>query len=348
MRRTRRTLLTAGAAAALTAGLPSTAVAATARHGDGPPADGPRGGAGRDGRPRPDGISRGLAALERTYSARLGVFARNTRTGRTVSHRAGELFPMCSVFKTLAVAAVLRDLDRRGEFLTRRIHYTEKDTEESGYAVITGRQENLANGMTVAGLCDAAIRYSDNAAANLLLRELGGPSAVTRFCRSLGDGVTRLDRWEPRLNSAEPWRVEDTTSPRHIARTYSRLVLGDALSRPDRQRLTGWLLNNTTGKERLRAGLPGDWTLADKTGAGEYGTNNDVGIAWTPDGSPVVLAVLTTRRHPDAAPDNQLVARTAELLADELGRTPRGGLAASRSPKSPPRPSASDAEGARM
>ncbi|MEU2163189.1 class A beta-lactamase [Streptomyces sp. NPDC019208] len=322
--RTRRTLLAAGAGAALAAGLSSSAVATPARRGDGPPAGAPGAGAHGDGGPggttRPEhGISRSLRELERTHSARLGVFARNMRTGRTVSHRAGELFPMCSVFKTLAVAAVLRDLDRKGEFLAQRIHYTEKDTEESGYAVITGREENLANGMTVAELCDATIRYSDNAAANLLLRELGGPTAVTRFCRSVGDGVTRLDRWEPRLNSAEPWRAEDTTDPRHIAHTYTRLVLGDALSRPDRQRLTGWMLNNTTSTERFRAGLPDDWTLADKTGAGEYGTNNDVGVAWAPDGTPVVLAVLTTRQHPEAAGDNALVARTAELLADVLG-----------------------------
>lgn len=317
--RTRRTLLAAGAGAALAAGLPSSAVATSARRGDGPPAgDGPRGPA-RGGTPRPDAISRSLSELERTHSARLGVFARNMRTGRTVSHRAGELFPMCSVFKTLAVAAVLRDLDREGEFLAERIRYTAKDTEESGYSVITGRAENLADGMTVSELCDAAIRHSDNAAANLLLRELGGPAAVTRFCRSVGDGVTRLDRWEPRLNSAEPWRTEDTTDPRHIAQTYTRLVLGDALSRPDRQRLTGWLLNNTTSTERFRAGLPEDWTLADKTGAGDYGTNNDVGIAWTPDGTPVVLAVLTTRRRPDDAGDDRLVARTAELLARALG-----------------------------
>ncbi|MCZ7460364.1 class A beta-lactamase [Streptomyces sp. WMMC940] len=313
--RTRRTLLAAATGAALAAGLPSSAAATPARHGGEPPAgDGPRGGT-----PRPDGVSRSLSELERTHTARLGVFARNMRTGRTVSHRAGELFPMCSVFKTLAVAAVLRDLDRKGEFLAERIRYTQKDTEESGYAVVTGREENLAHGMTVAELCDAAIRHSDNAAANLLLRELGGPTAVTRFCRSVGDGVTRLDRWEPHLNSAEPWRVEDTTDPRHIARTYTRLVLGDALSRPDRQRLTGWLLNNTTSTERFRAGLPHDWTLADKTGGGAYGTNNDVGVAWTPDGTPVVLAVLTTRQHPDDAVDNRLVARTAELLADALG-----------------------------
>ncbi|MBB5122967.1 hypothetical protein AF335_14350 [Streptomyces eurocidicus] len=77
--------------------------------------------------------------------------------------------------------------------------------------------------MTVGELCDATIRFSDNLAGNLLLRELGGPTAITRFCRSIGDRTTRLDRWEPELNTAEPSRVTDTTSPRAIGRTYGRL-----------------------------------------------------------------------------------------------------------------------------
>ncbi|MGW1977214.1 class A beta-lactamase [Streptomyces sp. NPDC001889] len=263
-------------------------------------------------------ISRELAALEREYAALLGVYAHNLETGRTVLHRAERRFPMCSVFKTLAAAAVLRDKDAHGEFLARRIHYTEADLLPNSDRC----RENLGRGMTVAELCDATIRYSDNTAANLLLAELGGPGAITRFCRSIGDRVTRLDRWEPDLNSAEPWRIEDTSSPLAIGRTYSSLVLGDALNRPDRKLLTGWLLRNTTSGTRFRAGLPEGWTLADKTGGGEYGTNNDVGIAWTPGGAPVVLAVLSTRLEPDAPRVDALIARTAALLAADLGRGP--------------------------
>jgi beta-lactamase class A len=130
------------------------------------------------------------------------VFARNTATNQTVLYRANERFPMCSVFKALAAAAVLRDLDHDHEFLAKRIRYTDKDVADSGYTPITGRPENLANGMTVEQLCAATVSHSDNAAGNLLLRELGGPTAITRFCRSIQDPTTRLDRWEP-LNSAE-------------------------------------------------------------------------------------------------------------------------------------------------
>ena len=259
-----------------------------------------------------------LRALERQHGARLGVFAYDTGTGRTVRYRTDELFPICSAFKTLAVAAVLRDLDRDGRFLAERIHYTERYVTDAGYAPVTGRPENVAAGMTVADLCAAAIEYSDNGAGNLLLCELGGPQAVTRFCRSVGDLVTRLDRWEPALNSAEPWRVTDTTSPRAIARTYARLVLGDVLAADKRERLTGWLLANTTSAHRFRAGLPKGWTVADKTGTGDHGTTNDVGVTWPPGRAPIVLSVLSTKPASAAPADEPLVATAAAAVAAPL------------------------------
>lgn len=289
----RRALLTVGAGVALAAALPvGTASAASP--------------------------TAGLRALEREYGARLGVYALDTASGRSVVHRADELFPMCSVFKTLAAAAVLRDLDHDGAHLAKRIHYTLQDVTDAGGGSITEKPENIANGLTVAELCSAAIAQSDNAAGNLLLRELGGPTAITRFCRSLGDRTTRLDRWEPALNSAEPSRVTDTTTPRAIGRTYARLALGDALNPGDRERLNRWLLSNTTSGDRLRAGLPKDWAVADKTGAGSYGTNNNVGIAWPPGRPPLVLAILSTMPEATAPRDNTLIARTAKLLADTL------------------------------
>ncbi|MFD3950278.1 Exo family class A beta-lactamase [Streptomyces albidoflavus] len=306
-RPSRRTLLTATAGAALAA---ATLVAGTAHassggrgHGSGSVSD----------------AERRLAGLERASGARLGVYAYDTGSGRTVAYRADELFPMCSVFKTLSSAAVLRDLDRNGEFLSRRIFYTQDDVEQADGAPETGKPENLANGMTVEELCEVSITASDNCAANLMLRELGGPAAVTRFVRSLGDRVTRLDRWEPELNSAEPGRVTDTTSPRAITRTYGRLVLGDALNPRDRRLLTSWLLANTTSGDRFRAGLPDDWPLGDKTGAGRYGTNNDAGVTWPPGRAPIVLTVLTAKTEQDAARDDGLVADAARVLAETLG-----------------------------
>ncbi|WP_434453210.1 class A beta-lactamase [Lentzea sp. E54] len=260
-----------------------------------------------------------LRELERRHNARLGVFATDTGTGRTVLHRADELFPMCSIFKTIAAAAVLRR-DHDGTLLRKVITYTQADVDKSGYGPVTGRPENLANGMTVSALCEATITYSDNCAANLLLRELGGPTAISRFSRSIGDPVTRLDRWEPELNSAEPGRITDTTSPRAIGQSYARLALGHALNRADADQLTKWLLANTTGGNRLRAGLPSAWRWGDKTGTGKYSTTNDVGIAFPPGRAPIVIAVLSTKADtPDGPADDPLLARTAELVAAAFG-----------------------------
>ncbi|MET7688618.1 class A beta-lactamase [Streptomyces sp. NPDC005483] len=286
----RRTLLAAGTAALVT-GASTTAYAAD------------------------DDVTTRLRALEERYDARLGVFAHHLATKRSVRFRADERFPMCSLFKTLAAAAVLRDLDRHGEVLARRIHYTADDLVQPGSDQTAA---HLAEGMTIAELADVAITYSDNAAGNLLLRELGGPTSITRFARSLGDRVTRLDRWEPDLNTAEPWRLTDTTSPYAIGRTYGRLILGDALNRRDRELLTHWLLNNTTSVNRFHAGLPKTWTIADKTGSGSYGTANDVGVVWTGDGDPIVLSVLSTMPAPDAVRDDALVADAAAVVADTL------------------------------
>lgn len=289
---TRRTLLTAGAGAgaALLAAGPARAAADPA-----------------------DPVTARLRDLESRHGARLGVFAYNVRTRRRIRHRADELFPVCSLFKTLAVGAVLRDLPASA--LDRRIHYTADDVVEN--SEIT--KDHVADGMTIAELSAAAIRHSDNTAGNLLLRELGGPAAITRFARSVGDRVTRLDRWEPELNSAEPGRITDTTSPYAIARTYARLVLGDALSAPDRRRLTDWMLGTVTSANRFRAGLPPTWTIADKTGGGSYGANNDAGIAWTPDGTPIVLAVQLTKPDRDAPYDHALIVETAGVVAGVLG-----------------------------
>jgi beta-lactamase class A len=263
----------------------------------------------------PGGALTRLRELERRHGARIGVHARNMATGTTVRHRGDERFPMLSVFKTLAAAAVLRDRDTDGAFLDRRIRYTEAQLVENSDIC----RANLATGMTVRELCAAAIQWSDNTAGNLLLRQIGGPHGITRFARSLGDQVTRLDRWEPELNSGEPWRATDTTSPAAIAATYARLVLGGALEHPDRELLTSWLLGNRTGDSRLRAGLPPEWTVADKTGAaGTYGSLNDVAVVWTEDGTPLVMAVLTTKPEPDALRQDILLAEVAKILRDAL------------------------------
>ncbi|MGW1805490.1 class A beta-lactamase [Streptomyces sp. NPDC002078] len=254
-----------------------------------------------------------LAGLERRHGARLGVYARNVRTGRTVSHRAGERFAMCSTFKAFAVAAVLRDHGGCAP-LDKVIHYPPHDILPNSPRTA----EHVDTGMTVADLCAAAIQYSDNAAGNLLLRQIGGPAGLTRFFRSMDDRVSRLDRWETDLNTAIPGDPRDTTTPQALGRSFERLTLGRALAGADRERLVTWLKGNTTSAARFRAGLPRDWVLADKTGTGDYGTANDIGVAWTTRKTPVLLTVLSTKSARNAPADDALIAEAARIVARVL------------------------------
>ncbi|MFF5014721.1 class A beta-lactamase [Streptomyces sp. NPDC001165] len=254
-----------------------------------------------------------LSDLEQRYGARLGVYAHNVRTGRVVAYRAGERFAMCSTFKAFAAAAVLRDHGGCAP-LDKVIHYPPNDI----LANSPKTEEHLATGMRVGDVCAAAIQYSDNAAGNLLLRQIGGPAGLTRFFRSLGDRVSRLDRWETDLNTAIPGDLRDTTTPEAVGRSFERLTLGRALDDAGREQLVTWLKGNTTSAKRFGAGLPQGWVLGDKTGTGDYATANDIGVAWTTRGTPIVLAVLSTKATKDAPVDDALVADTARVLARTL------------------------------
>ena len=227
----------------------------------------------------------GLAALETRHGGRLGVFALDTGTGRSLAHRADDRFLMCSTAKCAAVGAVLARVDAGTERLDRRIGYDAADVAV-GYAPDT--EAHLAEGgMSLEALCRAAVVRSDNGAANLVLASLGGPAAVTRFARGLGDDTTRFDRTEPTLNHSDG--LLDTTTPRAFAATLRAMLLGEALSPASRTRLEGWMVACDTGLGRLRAGIPRGWTAGDKTGtAGDNA--GDVALLRPPGRAPIVVA----------------------------------------------------------
>jgi beta-lactamase class A len=229
-----------------------------------------------------------IAEIERAAAGRLGVAAIDSGNGRRIAYRADERFPLCSTFKVLAAGAALKRVDAGADRLDRRLAYGEADLLE--YAPIS--KAHVGEGaMSLADVCAAAIQWSDNTAANLILATIGGPAGVTEFARSLGDSVTRLDRNEPSLNSAIPGDPRDTTSPMAMARDLQALLLGDALSRSSRQLLEDWMIGAKTGMKRLRAGLPADWRVGDKTGTGDHGVANTIAILRPLGRAPLLAAV---------------------------------------------------------
>jgi beta-lactamase class A len=265
-----------------------------------------------------------IADIEARVRGRVGVFALDTGSGRKVSHRPDERFAMCSTFKWALAAAVLARVDRAELSLSEPVAYGPADLLEHAPAT---RQHLAAGSMTIEALAEAAVRVSDNTAANLLLAKLGGPAGFTRFVRSLGDTVTRLDRNEPTLNANDPGDPRDTTSPRAMVELMRRALCADDLSPASRERLLGWLRACETGHHRLRAGLPGNWKVGDKTGSGGRSTINDVAIAVPPGRAPILIAAYMSD-----GPSGEVVLQSAQA---EVGRLVAAAFGDSTAPPVP-------------
>lgn len=256
-----------------------------------------------------------IAAIEARVGGRIGVAALDTGSGKRLDYRADERFPMCSTFKFLAAAAVLKRVDEKQEQLDRFVSYDAKDILE--YAPVT-KAHLKQGGMTLDALCAAAIEQSDNTAGNLLLDAVGGSAGVTNFARSLGDQVTRLDRREPDLNSAIPGDDRDTTTPGSMLVDMVRIFTGDVLSRSSRRQLEDWLQKNKTGATMIRAGVPTDWIIGDKTGRGANGATNDIAIIRPPDRAPVLLAIYSVGSTATANDRAAAIAEAAKIVAESL------------------------------
>jgi beta-lactamase class A len=247
-----------------------------------------------------------FAAIERRHGGRLGVFVLDTGSGRSLAWRADERFLMCSTFKTLVVGRVLSRVEAGRERLERHLSYGDADLLDYAPAA----RANVARGwLSVGEMCAAAIQVSDNTAANLLMKSFGGPAEVTRYARSLGDSVTRQDRWEPQANL--PDGDKDTTSPRAMAHSLRALLLGPALKPASRAMLEAWLTTSTRGLQRIRAGLPQSWRAGAKAGTGQ-GQTNDVAIIRPPGRAPIIAAAYYRRAR--AMPEAK-----AEAVLREVG-----------------------------
>ncbi|MEU4701045.1 class A beta-lactamase [Nonomuraea dietziae] len=260
-----------------------------------------------------------LRALEVSFKGRIGAYAVDTATGRTIAYRSGERFPLLSTFKAVLAAAVLHKA-RTSEpgLMDKVVKWTAADLKPNSPVT----EKHVADGLTVARLCEAAITLSDNTAANVLLKQIGGPAGLTRYFRTLKDPISRLDRWETELNDWNPKEHRDTTTPAVMARDLRALTTGNALHVKDRERLNAWLIGNKTGDARIRAGLPKSWAVGDKTGTtSAYGAANDIAVVWPGrSGSPIIMSVYTNRKAANAPADEKVIADTATILARGLGR----------------------------
>lgn len=245
-------------------------------------------------------LQKDLWLLEKASGGRLGFYAKNLKTSELFRYRSKERFPMGSTFKVVAVGAALyKNLTEPG-YLHKKIMISAEDIRKGGYSPVT--RDFINKKMTIEHLCEASITSSDNTATNLIMKTLNGPGQITQFARSLGDHHFRLDRWEPDLNSAIPGDLRDTSTPEALALTLTKLSDGSAIGPEGSNVLIRWLKENKTGQKRIRAGVPAQWIVGDKTGTGFYGTTNDIGILWLPDDTMIALSILYTQKTKGAPP----------------------------------------------
>ncbi len=263
-----------------------------------------------------------FAAIEARIGGRVGAAALNTGSGAWLTHRAHERFALCSTFKWLLAAQMLWIAERQPDFLQQRVLYGERDLLDyapAARAHITDGPTGRMGQMSVEQMCEAIVVLSDNTCANVLLEDAAmGPEGFTRFLRENGDGVTRLDRYEIELNDVPPGDERDTTTPSAMARTMQRFLLtDDVLNAASRERLIGWMVESPTGRERLRAGLPADWRVGDKTGTwlGQHNAANDVAIAFPPHGAPIIIACYLAGSSVEPAQRNAAHADIARIVA---------------------------------
>ncbi|WP_336221461.1 CdiA/SED family class A beta-lactamase [Citrobacter amalonaticus] len=258
------------------------------------------------------GVQQKLAALEKQSGGRLGVALINTADGSQLLYRSDERFAMCSTSKTIVAAAVLKQSETQNDILQKKMAIKKADL--TNWNPVTEKYVNSE--MTLAELSAAALQYSDNTAMNKLVEHLGGPGNVTAFARSIGDTTFRLDRKEPELNTAIPGDERDTTTPLAMAKSLRNLTLGDALATTQRTQLVDWLKGNTTGGQSIRAGLPKNWVVGDKTGGGDYGTTNDIAVIWPEGRAPLVLVTYFTQPQQDAKGRKDVLAAAARIVTE--------------------------------
>lgn len=253
-------------------------------------------------------------ALEAKAQGRLGVSIVDTATGQQWGWREDERFMMLSSFKLLASALVLHRVDQGQESLQRRMAYPRSALIP--WSPITEKHAD-GPGLTLGELCAATITTSDNTAGNLILESYGGPAALTAYARQLGDAVTRLDRNEPTLNRPSSDGLLDTTSPHAMAQTMHKLLVGEALSTASRQQLRQWLLANTTGGKRLKAGVPASWQVGDKTGTNATDAN-DIGFLIPPQGAPWIVTAYLAGSSAEGAVKDACLADVAAWVAQQV------------------------------
>ena len=284
--------------------------------------------------------------------AALGVGLMNLESGESFLFNGERRFPMQSVFKLPLGAAVLSEVDLGRVLLSEPIYLTEQQLSPQVSAIATAFPTKRE--YTVGQLLDATVIDSDNTAADVLMKRIGGPGALTAWLTSKKVPDVRVDRYErelqPQANGMPTFRPEwrldaawnaardkvpaaerlaakraymadprDTATPRGMIDFLQKLHRRDLLSPGSTQRLLDMMGRTLRGAGRLRAGLPNDAFLAHRPGTAGFdqrisAAHNDVGILTLEDRRAYAIAVFLSGSPLEDAPRDAIVARVARAV----------------------------------
>ncbi len=263
---------------------------------------------------KPSLIQEKLNKLESSFDGKIGIYAIDTSNNKILDYRANERFPIQSTMKVIGVAALLKlSEDKDKNFLQENINYTKDDLVY--WCPVT--KNYISSGMTLESLAEAAVTYSDNTAINVIMKKFGGPKFATSFAHLIGNKSFNVIHYDGYMNS-NPKIVDDTSTPKDMAISIQKLTLEDALAKPQQQKLITWMRNTVTSYKTIKAGVPLGWAVADKTGSGDYGVRNDIGIMWSPSCKPIVLAIYTVRNKKEEKSRDDIVASVTGAVFDEF------------------------------
>ena len=211
-----------------------------------------------------------LVALVANKSADVGIAVLDLRSGNSVNIRGNRPYPMASTVKIAVAATYLAQVENGQRTLDHRI-----------------------GGLTAASLMDRMIIHSDNAATDLLLKDLGGPDTVHQWLQSNGIANIRVDRTIAQLLRArrDLWDRRDSATPVAMVSLLQRLDTGNLLRPQSRSYLLDLMSRCMTGRNRMKALLPGGTRVEHKTGTLD-GLTDDVGFITMPDGRRLAVAIF--------------------------------------------------------
>jgi beta-lactamase class A len=221
--------------------------------------------------PNMSSLEQQLSYLVAGKSADVGIAALDLNSGESISIKGNTPFPMASTVKVAVAALYLAQVDHGRRSL-----------------------DDTINGQPVRGLMARMLIHSDNRATDILLKDLGGPTALHDWLADNGITGLRVDRTIAQLLSAKRdlWDRRDSSTPTAMVDLLKRLYKAELIKPASRDYLLGLMAQCQTGKNRMKALLPYGTGVEHKTGTLD-GLADDVGFVTMPDGHRIVIAIFT-------------------------------------------------------